>query len=89
MPEKNKVNYIALIAGLFMIIVSSLNYFMNDDYVSLGIFVFAGLGFILIGLKTKFNETKANRLNKYAMTFFFTAFIMVLYWLAATKFNLF
>ncbi|MCD6556705.1 MAG: hypothetical protein DRI94_01970 [Bacteroidetes bacterium] len=89
MPEKNKINYIALIAGLLMIVISVLNYLMNDDFVSLGIFVFTGLGFLLIGIKSKFNEAKAIRINKYARTFFFAAIVMVLYWLAVAKFHLF
>jgi len=89
MSEKQNINYIALIAGLFMILISVLNYLMNEDYVSLGIFVFAGSGFVLLGIKTKFDTVKAKRLNKYAMTFFFGAVVMVLYWLAVAKFHLF
>jgi len=89
MPEKQNINYIALIAGFFMILISVLNYIMNEDYVSLGIFVFAGLGFILLGIKGRFDPLKAKRLNKYAMTFFFGAIVMILYWLAVAKFQLF
>ncbi len=89
MPEKNKINYAVLAAGILMIIISVLNYLMNDDYVSLGIFVFAGLGFVLLGIKTRFEEHKAKRINKYAMTFFFGAAVMILYWLAVAKFHFF
>ncbi len=48
MPSDKKNNLIATVAGILMIIISVLNYLMNDDYVSLGIFVFLGLGFILL-----------------------------------------
>ena len=83
------MNYIALSAGVLMIVFSFLNYLMNEDHVSLGIFVFLGLGFILISLKERFNEMKARRINKYALTFFFIAFFIFIYWIAAIKFNLF
>lgn len=89
MPEKNKINYISLIAGLIMIIFSVLNYIMNDDFVSLGIFVFLGMGFILLGINVKFEEINAKRIRKYAMTFFFGAAVIFIYWLAVVKFNLF
>lgn len=89
MPEKNKINYISLIAGLIMILISVLNYLMNEDHVSLGIFVFSGLGFILLGINTKFDEIKAKRIRKYGMTFFFGAAVIFIYWLAVAKFNLF
>ncbi len=89
MPSDKKNNHIATVAGILMIIISVLNYLMNDDYVSLGIFVFLGLGFILLGIKSKFEKTKATRINKYAMTFFFGAFAIFIYWIAAVKFHLF
>ncbi len=72
-----------------MIIVSILNYLMNEDHVTLGIFIFAGIGFILISIKNKFEEQNSKRINKYGMTFFFGAIIILLYWLAKTKLNIF
>lgn len=84
-----KVNYIALSAGVLMIVFSLINYLMNEDHVSLGIFVFLGLGFILISIKERFNEIKARRINKYAGTFFFVAFFIFIYWIAVNKFDLF
>ncbi|MCF6366853.1 MAG: hypothetical protein L3J35_11690 [Bacteroidales bacterium] len=86
---ENKTNTVSLIAGIFMIIVSTLNYLMNEDHVTLGIFIFAGIGFILLGIKNKFGEESSKRVNKYGMTFFYGAIIILLYWLAKTKLNLF
>ena len=86
---KNKVNYITLSGGILMIVFSFLNYLMNKDHVSLGIFIFLGLGFILISLKEKYDEKKAQRINKFAMTFFFAAFIIFISWIAAGKFDIF
>lgn len=86
---KKKVNYFALSAGVLMIVVSFLNYLMNEDHVSLGIFVFLGIGFILISLKERFSDIKAKRINKYAMTFFFIAFVIFIYWIAAGKLDVF
>ena len=86
---KKKVNYFALSAGVLMIVVSFLNYLMNEDHVSLGIFVFLGskedrgLVFYL------FHDLKAKRINKYAMTFFFIAFVIFIYWIAAGKLDIF
>ena len=62
-----------------MIVVSFLNYLMNEDHVSLGIFVFLGIGFFLISLKERFNDIKAKRINKYAMTFFFLLHLLYLF----------
>ena len=89
MNEEKRINPVWTGAGIFMISVSLLNYFMNDDFVSLGIFVFLGLGFILYGIKSKFSEFTENRLQKYALTFFFGAVAIFLYWLAVAKFHLF
>jgi len=72
-----------------MIIISVFNYLMNDDHVSLGIFVFLGLGFGIFGIKDQFPEIKAKRLKNYAMTFFFGAVVIFIYWLAVAKFQLF
>lgn len=89
MFDSKKINYITLIAGVFMILVSVLNYLMNEDHVSLGIFAFLGLGFTLLGIKSAFDEVKAQRFKKYAMTFFFGAAVIFIYWLAVAKFHLF
>ena len=83
------MNYFVLSAGALMIVFSFLNYIMNKDHVSLGIFVFLGLGFILLSLKGRYNEIKAKRINKYAMTLFFIAFVIFIYWIAAGKLDVF
>jgi uncharacterized membrane protein HdeD (DUF308 family) len=88
MSDNTKMNNIALISGIIMIIFSVLNYLMNDDYVSMGIFVFVGLGFILSGIAPRFEESKAQRIKKYARTFFFGAAVILIYWLAAVKFQI-
>jgi len=85
---RNKVNYIALGAGILMILISFLNYLMNKDHVSLGIFVFLGGGFILISIKGRYEKNKSERINKYALTFFFVSFVIFLYWLLSGKFGL-
>ena len=72
-----------------MIAVSVLNYLMNEDSVSLGIFVFAGAGFILSGIKDAFGELTAKRIGNYARIFFFGSLVIALYWIAAVKFNMF
>ncbi len=84
-----KVNVLLLILGIFMIVVSFLNYLMNDDHVTLGIFIFSGVGFVLLSIKNKYSGGTANRLNKYAMTLFFGAVVILLYWVARVKFNVF
>ena len=89
MSDQRKINYITLFAGIFMILISVLNYLMNEDHVSLGIFAFLGLGFILLGIKSKFKASKAQRIKRYAMTFFFGAAVIIIYWLAVAKFHLF
>ncbi len=89
MSEEKKINIIWTGAGILMVIVSLLNYIMNDDVVSLAIFVFLGLGFFLYGIKNKFSELTEKRLQKYALTFFFGAVAIFLYWLGSAKFHLF
>ena len=84
MKEK-KINFLLLILGVFIILVSSGNFLMNDDYVSLGIFVFAGIGFILLSLKNYFKKENSVRLEKYAKTFFFGAAIILVYWFIKVK----
>lgn len=83
-----KINYPILIAGVIMLIASVINYYLNDDFVSLGIFAFAGIGFILIGIKDTKDDKVAGRINKYAMTFFSISVIIIIYWLLAGKFKL-
>ena len=86
---EKKIDFVRLIAGIFMILVSFANYMMNEDHVTLGIFVFAGIGFILLSIKNKFEEQKADRINKYGMTFFFGAVVILMYWIADSQLNLF
>ncbi len=89
MPNNRKINFVTLIAGLLMILFSVLNFLMNEDEVSLGIFVFSGIGFILFGLAPRYNEQKASRIKKYARTFFFGAAVILIYWTLFVKFKLF
>ena len=86
---KKKPNILMIVAGVLMIIVSLINYFLEEDHVSLGIFTFLGIGFVLLSFKDKYEGKKAQRFNKYAMTFFFIAIVIVLYWVAVSKFDLF
>ena len=86
---EKKIDYVRLIAGILMILVSLANYMMNEDHVTFGIFVFAGLGFILLSLKNRFGKQNVERINKYGMTFFFGAIVILLYWVAKTQLNLF
>jgi len=86
---EKKINIVLLILGIFAIIVSISNYLMNEDHVSLGIFIFAGIGFVLLSIKSRFKENTAKRVQKYSMTFFFGALIIFLYWIAKVQFNLF
>lgn len=62
---------------------------MNEDHVSLGIFIFSGIGLILFSIKGTFSEETTKRVQKYSMTFFFGALIIFLYWLAKVQFKLF
>ncbi len=72
-----------------MITVSVLNYLMSGDNVSLGIFIFLGIGFIFNGIKNRFSERVSKRINNYSLTFFFGAAAIFLYWLAVVKLQLF
>jgi len=69
--------------------VSALNYLMNKDFVSLGIFVFAGVGFVILGIKPVLKPQNAVRAEKYAFTLFFGAAVILLYWIASVKMKLF
>ena len=85
---ERKINVLLLAAGILMILISVLNYFMNEDYVSLGIFIFLGIGFILLSLKDKYESVLSKRINKFAMTFFFIAIVIFIYWVTVSKFGL-
>lgn len=78
-----------LIAAIFMIIISIVNYSLNEDYVTLGIFVFMGIAFVLLSIKNNYKDETIKRMNKYAMTFLFGASVIFFYWLVKVQFNLF
>jgi|GEM_PF-1847414 hypothetical protein len=84
-----KVNIPVVAAGIIMLIVSGINFLMNNDYVSLGIFISFGTGFILYGIKNKYSENQSKRINKYALTFLAGGVIIFLIWLLQAKFELF
>lgn len=86
---KKKINFALLILGVFIIIVAILNYLMSKDFASLGIFVFSGIGFILLSLKKLFKKENKSRVEKYAKTFFFGAGVILIYWFLKVKLNLF
>jgi len=86
---EKKINVLLLATGIFIIIVAILNYLMSDDYASLGIFVFSGIGFILLSLKNYFKKENKKRFEKYAQTFFFGAAIIFVYWVLKVKLQLF
>lgn len=80
MKEK-KINFLLLFVGIFIILTSIGNFLMTDDYASLGIFVFAGVGFILLSIKNYFKKESSSRIEKYAKTFFFGSAIILVYWI--------
>lgn len=80
-----KSGIIVFFAGILMIITSVVNYLLNDDYISLGIFLFAGIGFIMLGFDDKQDKNKSKRLQKYAGVFFAISLIIFMYWLLAGK----
>lgn len=86
---EKKINVLMLVAGAVMIVISLLNYMLNEDHVSLGFFFFMGAGFITLGFKEKYDGKRAKRLNKYAMTLFFAAIIIIIYWFGSAKLELF
>lgn len=69
-----------MIAGLLMLIASAVNYSLNDDFVSLGIFVFAGLGFSLLGMASAFRPNTQKRISRYAYMFFTLSLLVLAYW---------
>jgi hypothetical protein len=87
--NKKKINPLLAIAGFFMIISSSINYFYNSDDISLGIFSFAGIGFILLAIKDTQKAQNSQRIYKYAMLFFMLSVMLLLYWFAVAKLKLF
>jgi hypothetical protein len=88
MEGEKKINFVLIGLSILMIFVSVLNYLMNDDEVSLGIFVFAGLGFFFSGLKEKFEESRKKRFRRFSTTFYIIAALVFVYWLAVAKFHL-
>ncbi len=83
--NKKRNSLLTLIAGLVMIIVSVINYYFNEDYVSLGMFLFAGLGFVMMSIAEKQNEKTSKRLKKYSSIFFLASLIILAYWFLAGK----
>lgn len=81
---KNEINYLLMAAGILMIASSSLNYYMNEDFVSLGIFVFAGLGFIKLSVKSPESKNE-NKIDKYAVVLFSVSIVFFAYWLLKGK----
>jgi hypothetical protein len=88
METFKKTNYILLSAGILMIVASVINYQMNKDEVSMGIFVFAGIGFVFNGIKNRFTGIKKQRIQRLSMTFYFIAVVIFVYWLLFAKFDL-
>jgi hypothetical protein len=70
-----------------MISASSVNFVLNKDSVSLGIFILLGLGFLAASAQPsdKENITLRKRLNKYAVYFFAGAFIFFAFWILSAK----
>jgi len=68
-------------------ITSAINYFFSQDFISFGIFAFAGLAFILLSIEpidpSSFIVKK--RLNRYVVMFFTMSAIFLLYWIFAGK----
>jgi predicted nucleic acid-binding Zn ribbon protein len=89
MDRVKKFNYILLSAGILMIITSILNYQLNQDEVSMGIFVFAGIGFIFGGIKDIFEDARRKRMQRFSMMFYFIAVVIFVYWLIIAKLNVF
>ena len=87
--ETNKVIYGLIIAGSIMIAASGINFWMNEDDISLGIFAFTGLGFIMLGLASKYETKTEKRLKKYAYLMFAMAVLVLIYWFLHGKLELF
>ena len=83
---KKKIHIPLLVAGILMLLASALNYTLNEDHISLGIFAFAGIGFILLAVKeSKEDQKTAQRFQKYAMTFFMLSVLILVYWFFVGK----
>jgi len=79
-----KKSTLLLGAGALMIISSGVNYFLSGDYVSLGIFLFSGLGFVMLGVSEFVQDgLKLQRIKSGAMLFFALAIFVAFYWLLA------
>lgn len=87
--NRKRNSVLTLIAGLIMIIISVINYYFNEDYVSLGVFLFAGLGFIMMSIAEKQNERTAKRLKKYSSLLFLASLVVLAYWFLAGKLGIF
>ena len=82
MKNKN----ITIVAGALMAVASLINYYLNEDIISLGIFGFSGIAFINIGIaETRKDKSSAARMRKFAGMFFFAAFAVFAYWLVVGK----
>jgi hypothetical protein len=82
---KVKLNLAVTALSILMIASSGLNFAMNGDSVSFGIFIFLGLGLTTASVELKNPDDKIvkKRFNKYAIYFFTGAFVLFLYWLLA------
>lgn len=78
--SKNKTNYILIATGLIMGVVSLINFSLNEDHVSLGIFTLAGLGFALMGFAAGYPTNTSRRLNKFAYTFLGASIVVLVFW---------
>ncbi len=85
----SRINLILIISGLIMLVASYFNYSLNADFISLGIFFFAGIGFILWGIVPVLQKSKATRVRNLSYLFFVIAVIILAYSLIATKLHWF
>ena len=85
-----EINYTAVAAGILAIASSFLNYNISGDEISLGIILFAGLGFIFLSIKEKPENIKLkpnarNRFKTLSYFFFSISLITLFYWLVYGK----
>lgn len=87
MPQKksNKINFLLLGAGIVMAVASYYNFSLNDDFVSLGIFGFAGIAFIILSVAPTLQKARAERIRRFAYMFFVLAILMLFYRLIDAK----
>lgn len=83
--QSTKPNFLIIIAGLLMLTASLVNYSLNNDFISLGIFVFAGLGFIMLGAADAFDSQKRKRIKRLAYMFFTVSLLILGYWFFHAK----